>query len=61
MWYSASCATSHLKVLNILLSVTVTEKSLGIHGAQVTAEITQYLLQRGLYSLLSGAIKSIVS
>lgn len=55
----SSCATYHLKVLNTLLSATVTEKYLGVHGAQVTAEITTYLLQRDLHVFLGRAIKNI--
>ncbi|KAG5644449.1 hypothetical protein DXG03_008348 [Asterophora parasitica] len=50
-------AMSHLSVLNALLSPSTTSQVLG--SPQVSSSITAYLLQRDLYALLSGSIKSI--
>ncbi|KAG6849462.1 hypothetical protein H0H93_008249 [Arthromyces matolae] len=50
---------AHLKVLNALLSRSVTTTALGAAGAYVSAEITTYLLKRDFYSFISQSLLSI--
>jgi len=52
---------TYLKILSLLLSSATTTRVLGPQGLQLSVEITQYLLNRGLYPLLSKAITAIVS
>jgi hypothetical protein len=54
-------AVTYLKILSLLLSSATTTRVLGPQGLQLSVEITQYLLNRGLYPLLSKAITAIVS
>ncbi|KAF8065407.1 HECT-domain-containing protein [Lyophyllum atratum] len=46
-------ATSHLQVLNVLLSPSTSVQYLGDFGAQAAAEITKYLLGHDFYGQLS--------
>ncbi|KAF5367884.1 hypothetical protein D9615_010487 [Tricholomella constricta] len=52
-------AMSHLKVLNALLSPTTASQALEGLGAEISAEITNYLLNRDFYALLSCSITGI--
>ena len=54
-------AVSYLKILNSLLSPATTTRFIGSQGPLLSAEITQYLMNRNFYQLLSKAIITIVS
>jgi ubiquitin-protein ligase E3 C len=54
-------AVAHLKILNMLVFPDVVARNLGPQGRDVAANILLYVLKRGFYSLLSEAIRSIVS
>ncbi|TFK46201.1 HECT-domain-containing protein [Heliocybe sulcata] len=52
-------AVSHLRILNALLAPAVCTRHLGDPGADVSREITRYLLARDMYGHLSQAITGI--
>ncbi|KAF8182521.1 HECT-domain-containing protein [Pholiota molesta] len=52
-------SASYLEVLNTLLSNTIATRVLGADGQPTSAQISEYLLNHQLYSLLSQAIQNI--
>ncbi|THH16719.1 hypothetical protein EW146_g3984 [Bondarzewia mesenterica] len=55
----SSHAVAHLRVLDMLLSTSVTTKALGPQGSDISIEITKYLLHHDLFRYFSKAIMGI--